>query len=177
MQHSVEAPTPQALADLVARCTQITRFARQLTAVEETRIAALASGILTMREVLELKQIASHRLPARQARVQHWMLAGGHLAELATPSIKALHGTLALDEHEQVKILSDRTWRGVWRSVTLWRDGVHGLSAHELMEYLARLASDAHGRAPAVARILLERSRAAAATFSLLPNGPRTRAD
>jgi hypothetical protein len=177
MQQSVESPTPQALADLVARCTQITRFARQLTAVEETRIAALASGILTMREVLELKPIAPHRLPARQARVQHWTLAGGHLSELETPAIRELHGTLALDEHEQVKILCDRTWRGVWRSVTLWRDGVHGLSAHELMEYLARLASDAHGRTPAAARILLERSRAVASTLSLLPHGPRTRAD
>jgi anti-sigma-K factor RskA len=177
MQQSVEAPTPQALADLVARCTQITRFARQLTAVEEARIAALAAGILTMREVLELKLIPSHRLPTRQARVQHWMLAGGELSELATPAIRTLHGTLALDEHEQIKILSDRTWRGVWRSVTLWRDGTHGLAAHELMEYLARLASDAQGRAPAVARILLERSRAVASTLSLLPNGPRTRAD
>ena len=177
MQQSVESPTPQALADLVARCTQITRFARQLTVVEESRIAALASGILTMREVLELTPIATYRLPARQARVQHWALTGDHLVELATPAVRALHGTLALDEHEQIKILSDRTWRGVWRTVTLWRDGTHGLAAHELMEYLARLASDAHGRAPTVARRLLERGEAVAATLALLPAGPRSRAD
>ena len=44
MQQSVEAPTPKALADLVARCDQINRFAMQLTAVEENRIAALAAG-------------------------------------------------------------------------------------------------------------------------------------
>lgn len=177
MQQSVEAPTPQALADLVARCTQIARFERQLTAVEEGRVAALASGILTMREVLELKRIASHRLPARQARVQHWTLAGGHLAELSTPAIRALHGTLALDEHEQVKILADRTWRGVWRTVTLWRDGLHGLSARELMEYLAVLAEDAQRRAPAAAQTLLRRSEAVASTLTLLPATPRARAD
>lgn len=177
MQQSVEAPTPQALADLVARCTQISRFARQLTAAEEARIAALAAGILTMREVLELKMIPSHRLPSRQARIEHWMLVGGRLSDIATPTIKQLHGTLVVDEHEQVKILSDRTWRGAWRTVTLWRDGVHGLSAHELMDYLARLAAEAHSRAPAAAQILLQRSEAVASTFALLPSGPRTRAD
>ena len=61
---------------------------------------------------------------------------------------------LVLDEHEQVKILSHRTWRGVWRAVTLWRDGMHGLSAHDLMQYLVQLATLAQQNAPASARFL-----------------------
>jgi len=52
MQGPVEAPTPQALADLVARCSQIARYTVQLTEAEENRIAALASGILAARGVL-----------------------------------------------------------------------------------------------------------------------------
>src|SRR3569833_3148713 len=133
MQQTVEAPTPEALAALVARCAQINRYTTQLTAVEETRIAALSAGILTMRGVLDLPEIKSERLPARQRRIGHWALMGHHLSEVATPAIRHLHGTLAVDEHEQVKILSNRTWRGARRDITLWRDGVHGLSALDLM--------------------------------------------
>jgi hypothetical protein len=149
----------------------------QLTAAEESRIAALASGILAMRVVLDLKPVAAEKLPLRQSRIEHWALSGGHLSELMTPAIRELRGALVLDEHEQIKILSQRTWRGAWRSVVLWRDGVHGLSSHDLMEYLARLAAAAQERAPAKAVMLLERSRAIQGTQSLLPNGPRTRAD
>jgi hypothetical protein len=177
MHGPVEAPTPQALADLVARCKQIARYTVQLTEAEETRIAALASGILAARGVLELEEIDAARLPARQGRIRHWALTGGHLAELMTPAMKHLHGTLALDEHEQIKILSRRTWRGAWRVVTLWRDGVHGCAARDLMEYLARLAGEAQRRAPAAARALLERSKAIAATKEVSPTGPRPRAD
>ena len=177
MHQPVEAPTPEALADLVARCTQINRYAVQLTAVEEGRIAALASGLVAMRNVLELKPIAAQKLPPRQGRIQHWALTGGPLADLATSAVRSVHGLLVLDEHEQIKILSHRTWRGAWRQVTLWRDGVHGLSAHDLMDYLARLTAHAQERAPGAARTLLERSQAVAGTLSLLPNGPRSRAD
>jgi hypothetical protein len=177
MHQPVEGPTPEALADLVARCKQINRYAVQLTVAEEGRIAALASGLVTMRKVLELRPIAAERLPPRQGRIQHWALAGGHLADLATTAIRSLHGLLVLDEHEQIKILSHRTWRGGWRQVTLWRDGVHGISAHDLMAYLARLTAEAQERAPGAARTLLERSQAVARTHALLPDGPRSRAD
>src|SRR5215207_10546000 len=74
MQQAVEAPTPKALADLVARCDQINRFEMQLTAVEEHRIAALASGILVMRQVLSLPLVDAEKLPMRQGRIQHWAL-------------------------------------------------------------------------------------------------------
>jgi hypothetical protein len=177
MQGPVEAPTPQALADLVARCKQIARYSVQLTEAEESRIAALASGIVAARGVLELDEIDATRLPARQGRIRHWALTGGHLSDLMTPAMKHLHGTLALDEHEQIKILSRRTWRGVWRVVTLWRDGVDGLSSRDLLEYLARLAVRAQEIAPAAARALRERSEAIAATSPLLPVGPRSRDD
>jgi hypothetical protein len=56
-QHPVLAPTPRALADLVARCTQINRYATELTAAEEWRIAALASAVVVMRNVLDLTPI------------------------------------------------------------------------------------------------------------------------
>src|SRR3954468_21252666 len=79
MQQPVEAPTPEALADLVARCSQINRYTTQLVAVEETRIAALAAGILTMRGVLELSEIKAEKLPMRQGRIGHWSLMGHHL--------------------------------------------------------------------------------------------------
>ena len=177
MQPPVEAPTPEALADLVARCSQINRYTTQLTAAEESRIAALASGIVTMRVVLDLKPILPDKLPMRQKRIEHWALTGGHLADLATPTIKRIHGALVLDEHEQVKILSNRTWKGVWRVVTLWRDGVHGLSSRDLMHYLVQLAKEAQERAPTSARILLERSQDVAAAGVLLPQGPRGRAE
>jgi hypothetical protein len=175
MQQPVEAPTPKALADLVARCDQINRFETQLTAAEEARIAALASGILVMRQVLELPLVHGEKLPTRQGRVQHWALTGGHLAELETPAIRAVHGLFVLDEHEQVKVLSDRTWRGQWGSVTLWKNGEHGVSAAEMLDYLARLTRRAHERAPDVARALLARSETVAATQSLLAGGPRQR--
>ena len=77
MQQPVEAPTPKALADLVARCDQINRFETQLTAVEEARITALASGILVMRQVLALELIDPEKMPSRQGRIQHWALSGG----------------------------------------------------------------------------------------------------
>ena len=175
MQPPVEAPTPEALADLVARCTQINRFTTQLTAAEETRIAALAAGLLDMRGVLALPPIKPERLPARQRRIDHWALTASHLSELITPAIRRVHGMLVLDEHEQVKILSTRTWRGVWRDVTLWRDGVDGLSAHDLMEYLAALTAAAQERAPDSARALLDRSMAVAAAESLASRHPRRR--
>jgi hypothetical protein len=175
MQQPVEAPTPEALADLVARCAQINRFTTQLTAIEEAKIAALASSILIMRGVLALPEIKSERLPPRQRRIQHWSLVGGGAAKCVTPAVQHLHGTLVLDEHEQVKILSSRTWRGVWREVTLWRDGVHGLAARDLMTYLAAVVAEAQERAPDAAQTLLERSRDVASVDSLLPGGPRSR--
>lgn len=175
MQQTVEAPTPEALADLVARCAQINRYTTQLTAVEEIRIAALAAGILTMRGVLDLPEIKPEKLPMRQRRIAHWALMGHHLSELATPAIRHLHGTLVLDEHEQVKILSTRTWRGAWRDITLWRDGVQGLSAHDLMEYLAALTTAAQERAPDSARELLARSKSVAAAAVLTTAKPRMR--
>lgn len=177
MQQSIEAPTPEALADLVARCDEINRYATQLTVAEESRIAALAAGILVMRKVLDLEPIAPERLPMRQGRIDHWALTGSQLESAETAPIRHLHGKLVLDEHEQVKILSQRTWRGAWRMVTLWRDGVHGLSSRDLMDYLARLTALAQQRAPDVARVLLERSEAVAATQTMLRAGPRSRGD
>lgn len=173
MQSPIEAPTPRALADLVSRCTQIDRFTVQLIAAEESRVAALASAIFAMRGVLALTEIAPNKLPLRQGRIQHWVLTGGELDDAATPAIRRLRGLLVVDEHEQVKVLSDRTWRGTWGVVTLWRDGVGGLSSRDLMEYLARLAIRAQELAPAAARALRERSEAIAATAPLLPAGPR----
>jgi hypothetical protein len=175
MQQTVEAPTPEALADLVARCAQINRYTTQLTAVEEIRIAALAAGILTMRGVLDLPEIKPERLPMRQRRIAHWALMGHHLSDVATPAIRHLHGTLALDEHEQVKVLSTRTWRGAWRDITLWRDGVHGLAAHDLMEYLAALTTLAQERAPDSARELLVRGKSVVAATVLTTAKPRMR--
>ena len=163
MHKPVEAPTPRALADLVARCSQIDRFTVQLVAAEESRIAALASALLAMRRVLKLNEIPADKLPARQGRNRHWALSGGELSDLATPPIRAIDGVLVVDEHEQVKILSRRTWRGMWRAVTLWRDGVLGLSSRDLLEYMARLAGEAQRRAPHAARELLARSEAVSA--------------
>jgi hypothetical protein len=108
MNQPVDAPTPQSLADLVARCDQINRYETQLTAAEESRVAALASGILVMRNVLELEPVDAAKLPVHQGRIQHWALTGGHLREAETPAVHALRGMLALDEHEQVKELSQR---------------------------------------------------------------------
>ena len=175
MQQLVDPPTPQALADLVARCDQINRFETQLTAAEEARIAALASGILVMRQVLELPLLQAENLPTRQGRIQHWALAASHLKEAETPVIRGVRGLFVLDEHEQVKLLSDRTWRGQWRSVTLWKNGEHGVSAAAMLEYLANLTSLAQQRAPDVARAMLIRCQAVAATHGLLAVGPRQR--
>jgi anti-sigma-K factor RskA len=175
MQQPVDVPTPQALADLVARCDQINRFETQLTAAEEARIAALASGILVMRQVLELPLVAAENLPTRQGRIQHWALTASHLKPAETPVIHGVRGLFVLDEHEQVKVLSDRTWRGQWRSVTLWKNGERGVSTAAMLEYLANLTSLAQQRAPDVARALLIRSQAVAATHGLLAVGPRQR--
>jgi hypothetical protein len=175
MQQAVEAPTPKALADLVARCDQINRFEMQLTAVEEVRIAALASGILVMRQVLDLPLIDAEKLPTRQGRIQHWALTGGHLKEAETPAIHAVRGQLVLDEHEQVKVMSHRTWRGQWRSVTLWKSTEHHILPAAMMEFLARLTELAQRRAPDAARALLARSEAVTAAQGLLAIGPRSR--
>jgi hypothetical protein len=175
MQNAVEAPTPKALADLVARCDQVNRFAMQLTAVEEHRIAALASGLLVMRQVLELPLIDADKLPMRQGRIQHWALTGGHLREAETPAIHAVRGQLVLDEHEQVKVLTHRTWRGQWRSVTLWKSTEHKILPADMMAFLAQLTALAQRRAPDAARALLARSEAVSATHTLLAAGPRSR--
>ena len=168
MQQFVEAPTPAALADLVARCQQIDRFTVQLIAAEENRVAAFASGMFAMRHVMGLVEIAPDKLPGRQGRIVHWALTGGDLSDLETPAVRALDGMLVVDEHEQVKVLSQRTWRGGWRQVTLWRSGVHDLSSRELLEYLTKLAEYAQHRAPAAARELHARSEAIAAGLWLL---------
>jgi len=175
MTQQVDAPTPQALADLVARCDQINRYETQLTAAEESRVSALASGILVMRNVLELEVVDADKLPVHQGRIQHWALTGGHLREAETPAIRALRGMLALDAHEQVKVLSQRKWGGHWRSVSLWRSGVQGLTAAAMLEYLAQLVAMAQQRAPEAARKLLARSEALAATRDLMDEGPRPR--
>lgn len=177
MQQPVEAPTPQALADLLARCKEIRRYATQLTVAEESRIAALAAALLAMRQVLDLQPIAPERLPLRQARIAHWALTDPHIDGMVAPELVDRHTALAIDEHEQIKVLSDRTWRGVWRTVTLWRDGVNGISAAALMRYLAHLTALAQRQAPQVVTTLLERSEAIVAANSLLPAGPRTRID
>jgi hypothetical protein len=92
-----------------------------------------------------------------------------------TPAIRGVRGLFVLDEHEQVKVLSERTWRGQWGSVTLWKNGDHGVSAAAMLEYLAGLTRFAQERAPDVARALLARSEAVAATHTLLGGGPRQR--
>src|SRR5437762_14040154 len=59
MPNPTEVPTPAALADLVARCNEMQRYSTELTAAEETRVAALANAIVTMRQVLELVPVPS----------------------------------------------------------------------------------------------------------------------
>ena len=174
MQHAVEAPTPKALADLVARCDQINRFEMQLTSVEEHRIATLASGILVMRQVLDLPLIDPEKLPTRQGRIQHWALTGGPLREAETPAIHDVRGQLVLDEHEQVKVLTHRSWRGAWRSVTLWKSAEHNIVPADMMAFLAQLSALAQRRAPDAARTLLARSEAVSATHTLFAAGPRS---
>jgi len=176
MSQPIDAPTSAALADLVKRCEQIHRYETQLTAAEESRVAALADGLLAMRHVLELAAIPRNRLPSRHARMDHWALTGAMVVEAETPAIAELsrRSGLVLDEHGQVKVLGDRSWRGEWRSVVLWRDGVAGLRAADLMDYLARLAALAQARAPDAARALVARHGAIAATRSLTAEGPRS---
>ena len=173
MNGSVESPTIAALHALVSRCSEINRYATQLTAAEESRVAALAAGLVTMRQVLGLERIGSLELPLRHARVAHWALTGTSVIEAETTPIRHLQGLLVLDEHGQVKVLSGKTWRGAWQSVSLWRDGVHGLRAAALMDYLARLVGLANERAPDAARALLERGQAVDATARLTTSGPR----
>ena len=174
MRNLAEVPTPAALADLVSRCNEIDRYVTELSAAEEMRISALAAAIVSMRHILELQDIASEKMPTRFARMSHWALTGPTVDECETPPIRAMHGALVLDEHGQVKLLTDRTWRGVWRHITLWKDGVAGVRALDLMDYLARLVGLAQRRSPEVARLLQERSEAIVGTHSLLPPGPRS---
>ena len=173
MNGSIEVPTIAALNDLVARCSEINRYATQLTAAEETRVAALAAGLIAMRQVLGLERIGTMELPVRHARVAHWALTGVSVIEAETTPIRQLQGALVLDDHGQVKILAGKTWRGAWQTVSLWRDGVHGLRAAALMDYLARLIGLANERAPEAARALLERGKAVNATAELTGTGPR----
>jgi hypothetical protein len=173
MNGSVEVPTVATLNGLVARCSEINRYATQLTAAEETRVAALAAGLVTMRQVLGLERIGTLELPVRHARIAHWSLTGAAVIEAETPVIRQLQGALVLDDHGQVKILSGKTWRGAWQSVSLWRDGVHGLRAADLMDYLARLVGLANERAPDSARELLERRKSVDASVALTGNSPR----
>jgi hypothetical protein len=168
-----EVPTIAALTDLVSRCKEIDRYHTQLSAAEETRISAMASAIVSMKRVLELEQVERDTLPTRHLRAEHWSLMCPGTAAAMTPAVKAVRGLLVLDDHGQLKILSGRTWRGSWRNVTLWKDGVEGLSAPGLLEFLARLASVAQERAPDVAQSLLERRKALLWTQSLGPSGPR----
>lgn len=177
MDLSVEVPTPAALADLIARCTQIDRYATQLAAAEEIRIAALATGIVAMRRVLELEPIARDKLPSRHARAEHFVLTSPAVKSALTPTVRAVEGTLVLDDHGQVKILSGLSWRGMWRTVTLWKDGVEGLSSAGLMDFLSRLAALAHERSPDAAKSLLERREKLSETLSVMSAGPRGRTD
>jgi hypothetical protein len=173
MNGSVEVPTLATLNDLVGRCSEINRYATQLTAAEESRVAALAAALVTMRQVLALERIGTMELPVRHARVAHWALTGASVVEVETDAIRQLQGMLVLDDHGQVKILAGKTWRGAWQTVSLWRDGVHGLRAGPLMDYLARLIGLANERSPEAARALLERRRAIEATAALTASGPR----
>jgi hypothetical protein len=173
MKGSVDVPTIAVLNDLVARCSEINRYATQLTAAEEARVAALAAALVPMRQVLGLERIGTMELPVRHARIAHWALTGTSVIEAETDAVRQLPGMLVLDDHGQVKILAGKTWRGAWQTVSLWRDGVHGLRAGALMDYLARLIGLANERAPEAARALLERRQAVEATAALTATGPR----
>ena len=177
MDLSIEVPTPSALADLVARCSQIDRYATQLAQAEEIRISQLATGIVAMRRVLQLELVPREKLPSRHARAEHFILTSDAVREARTPAIKAVGGTVVLDDHGQVKILSGHTWRGMWKNVTLWRDGVSNLSAPDLMEFLARLVKVAHERSPEAAQSLLDRREKLSSTAPLMASGPKGRAD
>lgn len=175
MQSPIAVPTPAALADLVERCRQIDRYSTQLTAAEETRIAALAAALVAMRPVLELTAIPRSSLPGHHRRVTHWNLVSGYATPLAEGAIGALGERLVLDEHGQIKVLANRSWRGMWRTANLWRDGIEGLGAAALLGYLAQLVELAQRRAPDVAQSLVERRDSLAASRSLVEPGPRGR--
>ena len=178
MQSPIAVPTPAALADLVERCRQIDRYSTQLTAAEETRIAALAAALVSMRPVLELTPIARSALPGHHRRVTHWNLVSGYavpVADHAGAALGALGERLVLDEHGQIKVLANRSWRGMWRTANLWRDGVEGLTAAVLLGYLAQLVELAQRRAPDVAQSLVDRRDSLAASRSLVEPGPRGR--
>lgn len=175
MQSPIAVPTPGALADLVERCRQLDRYSTQLTAAEETRIAALAAALVSMRPVLELTPIPRSSLPGHHRRVTHWNLVSGHATALADGPVGALGERLVLDEHGQIKVLANRSWRGMWRTANLWRDGIEGLSAAALLGYLAQLVELAQRRAPDVAQSLVERRDSLAASRSLVEPGPRGR--
>jgi hypothetical protein len=168
-----EVPTAESLDDLVARCRQLDRYHTQLTSAEETRISAIASALVSMRRVLELEPIPAERLPAHHRRAEHWALVSSATDEALTEPVRSMEGLLALDEHGQVKILSDRSWRGRWRGVNLWKDGADGLSAAALLEFLAALAALAQTRAPGAAEELRDRRERLVTARELGPTGPR----
>src|ERR687893_188553 len=99
MKGSVDVPTIAVLNDLVARCSEINRYATQLTAAEEARVAALAAALVTMRQVLGLERVGTMELPVRHARVAHWALTGASVVEVETDAIRQLPGMLVLDDH------------------------------------------------------------------------------
>lgn len=173
MNAPYEVPTAEALDDLVARCREIDRYNTQLAAAEETRISALASALVHMVGVLELEPVPSDRLPAHHRRAEHWSLTGPSTQSVLTDAVKKMDGVLALDDHGQVKILSDRSWRGKWRGVNLWKDGADGLSASGLLEFLSRLAALAQERAPDAAEDLRDRRGIVISARALGPSGPR----
>src|SRR5215208_4685603 len=100
-----------------------------LAAAEETRISALAAAIVSMRRVLDLQPIDRDKLPSHHRRAEHVALVCPSTHPMQTAVVRELKGLLVLDDHGQVKILSGRSWRGRWRTVTLWRDGVEGVDA------------------------------------------------
>ena len=82
MDLSIEVPTPTALADLVARCNQIDRYATQLAQAEEIRISQLATGVVAMRRVLQLEQVPREKLPSRHARAEHFILTSDSVRDI-----------------------------------------------------------------------------------------------
>ena len=177
MQQPVEAPTPKALADLIARCDQINRrFETQLHSSRSHPYQRAGVG---------------HPCHAPSARPQG---AGFGKA----PDAPGAHSTLGAHRRasprsgntadqcreeptscststNRSKSCADRSWRGQWRSVTLWHNKENGVTAAQVMEFLARLTSLAHKRAPDVARGLLARSEAVVSALELVSQTPRGR--